>query len=627
MDTNVALFKVGQTMTVQSPAHGNRLVKVQVTKIVTGRGGNQPNYLEMSLSDPETGRVLTTGKKGVISTDLVLKTEFITPNCLKRIPVQALAMDPFETGPMREDSPQATCNAPSGGPSPQGTGQGTGQGQEVQGDQPGPQEDGGDTDPNDEDMDDGVDDEDGDDGEPEVSPDTTNYTDMSLEELKKHAEVLKETIDTNEFRLNEENDKADDLGEAIDELTQRTADLKSQIQEENNKDDPDFEKVTDLNTMRQDTQKQLNAKSKELDDLTKHSRVLKDHIKSDKQLLNALEELIESRQAEAEEPDQPQKPVQPQVPSDLHTVKYGNILLLDAMYYMGTNPDFLTEYGKTSVSEQVVRDWSTVSDGTLLKVPVVTKYSKLSLIDTAILHICAGLDTCFFGRAGLGKSYCVEAACKVLGAHLVMLPKPKYYQITGGVNAHGESIPSLLMEAVDYANKHTDEMVVVLIDEIDRVDANASQMLNPVIASRVVTNNKENVPIPDNVRFMATANSNGMGEVAYKAEPMDKSLVDRFLMVKVGLDDSLVDYMSKGDTELAEFFKCLWHTLETRDNKNWVVSYRGLGAYGNLRKFKEDSVALSEALVKGQSPKTVNGIIDTLPQRNRYTSMLREMTQ
>jgi hypothetical protein len=161
------------------------------------------------------------------------------------------------------------------------------------------------------------------------------------------------------------------------------------------------------------------------------------------------------------------------------------------------------------------------------------------------------------GPAGVGKTWSVQHIGETYfnAKVFVITAGQRVTDYLGYSDATGVYHASSLILALEYAQAHPDQLVIIMLDELDMTPPDVSGVLFSVLASRrLETLHTGFKMFPKNCTFVAAMNTigNGADEDFVGRTPVDKAMLDRFVFPfnayfeeatarKLCKDDALVD--------------------------------------------------------------------------------------
>ena len=193
------------------------------------------------------------------------------------------------------------------------------------------------------------------------------------------------------------------------------------------------------------------------------------------------------------------------------------------------------------------------------------------------------------GPAGLGKTFQVRKACKILDAEIfVQTAVDTTSELVGSlrlVEQNGASItefaPSELVRGLMYAQEHPDRRVVILQDEYDCLPNDVKTKLNSLLAPPFVLSVKGgtvgDIPMGPNVVFVAISNTAGHGgdEVYPDRQLVDMSTMDRFFFnITATFEQDVALKIADGDVDLVNFILDYNRSVDKARQDRFKASYR-----------------------------------------------------
>lgn len=236
--------------------------------------------------------------------------------------------------------------------------------------------------------------------------------------------------------------------------------------------------------------------------------------------------------------------------------------------------------------------------------------------------VSAGVDVFLHGDAGTGKSQLAEQVGRALGLTVYQIGAVKdVYQLRGYGDANGQYVPSSFYKAFT-------EGGLLIIDEADAMDAEASLELNGALAQR-----RFDFPIIGNVEAHAdfhvimTGNTVGMGateEYAGRTQ-LDAALLNRVFMVEIDYSEKIEKAIAgEENTDMVEFI----HDLRAAAKAAGiliVVSYRNLSQLRKLYGLVDIQTLIHGCITKGITKDEVNILYNGLNDKsNKWAQAFKE---
>lgn len=234
----------------------------------------------------------------------------------------------------------------------------------------------------------------------------------------------------------------------------------------------------------------------------------------------------------------------------------------------------------------------------------------------------AGVDVYLHGDAGTGKSQLAEQVGEALGLKVYQIGAVKdVYQLRGYGDANGKYVPSSFYQAFT-------EGGLLIIDEADAMDAEASLELNGALAQR-----RFDFPIIGNVTAHAdfhvimTGNTVGMGATEGYAgrTQLDAALLNRVFMVEIDYSEK-IERAIAGD-ENADMVELI-HDLRAAAKAAGVlivVSYRNLEQLRKLYGLVGIQTLMHGCITKGISRDEINILYNGLNNKaNKWAKFFKE---
>ena len=122
------------------------------------------------------------------------------------------------------------------------------------------------------------------------------------------------------------------------------------------------------------------------------------------------------------------------------------------------------------------------------------------------------------------------------------------FKICGFNNALGEEVKTPITRG------YVDDGAIILIDEIDRMDASAGIALNMATANKVMDTPNGSIEQNPNVTFIATANTSGTGATNdyNTANQLDASTRDRWIYLLMEWDHNVAVKVARDDMALVK---------------------------------------------------------------------------
>lgn len=237
------------------------------------------------------------------------------------------------------------------------------------------------------------------------------------------------------------------------------------------------------------------------------------------------------------------------------------------------------------------------------------------------------------GPAGVGKTYTVKHLAKKLGAAVyVITAGQRVTDYLGYRDATGEYHSSSMVDAIEYARKHSDQMVVILFDELDMCPADVSGVLFSLFASRdleTLHTGKQNCP--KNLALFAAMNTFGDGandDFAGRT-PVDKAMLDRFTFPYVAEFEEKTARKICKDSNFVDLVLDWNQACMESGMTKAVLSYRSINGF---RMATDAGFPLNYALgriVMGQTRDALDTIWDCMKENKtrKYWTILKECIQ
>lgn len=233
------------------------------------------------------------------------------------------------------------------------------------------------------------------------------------------------------------------------------------------------------------------------------------------------------------------------------------------------------------------------------------------------------------GPAGVGKTNLVKTIAEVCGIPLHIVTSPQMStDITGFVDAHGNFVDTEFTRGCRGTERN-----IILIEEMDRSMPDALIPMNSAIANGLLGSlGAGTIEVNPNVIFMATGNTNGLGQTDEfnTAQQLDGSTLSRFVTVWIDWVHSTAISIADGNAELVEFAEDYRQAHDKAKIHGGGFEYRTLINITRLERsgmFELDRI-LEIALLKNAVDRTsVGNIIVNMRCRkpNRYFDALNEL--
>lgn len=217
----------------------------------------------------------------------------------------------------------------------------------------------------------------------------------------------------------------------------------------------------------------------------------------------------------------------------------------------------VTEEQVTSILDKVIGD-RTVKTITTITIEKETDYGTESR-DIGVQH-CMFEDLLdmlkcevypwIAGPAGSGKTTACENVAKALDFGFFMTGAiDNEYKLTGFTTANGVVVSTEFRRAVEYAIAHPETGAIFLWDEVDRSFASALLAFNAVLSNGLINFPDVQLRKPNNLYFVACANTWGTGPNAdyVGAMKQDAAFVDRFVPLYWDYDENLERAITHND--------------------------------------------------------------------------------
>lgn len=177
------------------------------------------------------------------------------------------------------------------------------------------------------------------------------------------------------------------------------------------------------------------------------------------------------------------------------------------------------------------------------------------------------------GPAGIGKTRLVfDISQEFFNKKPYAVTAPQMeFRIVGFNDAMGREIKTPITKG------YVDEGgAIILIDEIDRMDANAGIALNMATANKSMDTPNGMISQAPGVTFIATANTSGTGATNdfNTANQLDKSTRDRWVYLLIKWDHNVAMGVAKGDEALVKGLEDWNSACESMQYTSGLVSYR-----------------------------------------------------
>lgn len=240
------------------------------------------------------------------------------------------------------------------------------------------------------------------------------------------------------------------------------------------------------------------------------------------------------------------------------------------------------------------------------------------------------LSAILMGPAGVGKTYTVEHLTKKIGGEVFTLTAgQKGSDFLGIRDVQLNYLPSPMVNAIKYAEKHPDQLVVILFDELDMSPADITGSLFSIFASRKLeTMVTGKVPCPKNLVLFAAMNTFGDGandDFAGRT-PVDKAMLDRFTFPYVAEFEEKTARKLCKDSNFVDLIMDWNQACMESGMTKAVQSYRTLNAFRiALDAGFSRNYALGR-IVMGQTRDTLDTIWDCMKadKKRAYWKILKE---
>lgn len=238
------------------------------------------------------------------------------------------------------------------------------------------------------------------------------------------------------------------------------------------------------------------------------------------------------------------------------------------------------------------------------------------------------ISALLMGPAGVGKTYSIKHVAKKFGAKVfVITAGQRVTDYLGYTDAQGMYHPSPMIEAIRYAQDHSDQLVVILFDELDMTPADVSGVLFSLFASREIETLHVTEKCPKNVALFAAMNTMGDGandDFAGRT-PVDKAMLDRFAFPYCAMfEEATARRLCKDDRLVNLILDWNQACMSTHLTKA-VLSYRTMNAFRMAVNAGFDLEYAVGKIVMGQTRDTLDTIWDAMrDHRTKYPLILKD---
>lgn len=150
-----------------------------------------------------------------------------------------------------------------------------------------------------------------------------------------------------------------------------------------------------------------------------------------------------------------------------------------------------------------------------------------------------------YGEAGLGKSETVRQVADILGLDFYTMSlsaQTTVFKLTGFLDANSNYRPTPLRLAYENGG-------LICLEECDTVNSGILAEINNILSQDIYSFPDKTVSRHKDFRLVCCANSNGKdNDIKYnKTQQIDASTLDRFIFIKMDLDEDLAKYLTNND--------------------------------------------------------------------------------
>lgn len=236
-------------------------------------------------------------------------------------------------------------------------------------------------------------------------------------------------------------------------------------------------------------------------------------------------------------------------------------------------------------------------------------------------YVNMGKNIMLVGPAGTGKNYMCEQIANALGGKFFYTNSLTLeYKLTGYEDASGKYHSTPIRDALDYANAHLDEQVILMLDEFDTSSSEVATLANSLLANRYMNfADGKRITAPSNVKFICGANTFGTGADALyvSRNVLDAATLDRFIVVKMNYDTNLETHLCP-DNELKQFI----YDIRKSAKKNHINAVFGMRCLTNAYEMLMNDISrqdiVQDAIIKGLGEDDINVIKHDLDTSNSW---------
>jgi hypothetical protein len=236
-------------------------------------------------------------------------------------------------------------------------------------------------------------------------------------------------------------------------------------------------------------------------------------------------------------------------------------------------------------------------------------------------YVNMGKNIMLVGPAGTGKNYMCEQIANALGGKFFYTNSLTLeYKLTGYEDANGKYHSTPVRDALDYANQHLDENVILMLDEFDTSSSEVATLANSLLANRYMNfADGKCIHAPKNVKFICGANTFGTGADALyvSRNVLDAATLDRFIVVKMNYDKNLESHLCPNDS-----LKSFIYDIRKSAKKNHINAVFGMRCLTNAYDMFVNDIPMEDivqdAIIKGLGEDDIKIIKNDLDSSNEW---------